>query len=179
MHPFNKLLAKKRAEGMKPMSPVERAAKMKVVQNMGKEMSGQMAEPLHNLKKVSVASDSPEGLKLGLDKAKSIVGGQDEDEQNLAHGGLVEDHAPGMEEDASNPDDGDIDELEEETGDDLDHDNEDAESPEHISKVMEGHAEQHASDLEHLTPEEIDKKIHELTMMKQSFHSKHGGGFPR
>lgn len=163
-------------EGGNKMSPVEKKAKMNAVHGMRKTASDMMAEPLHGLKKVSVASDSPEGLKMGLDKAKDVVDDQGEDghEMMMAAGGLVEDKAPGMGEEHSNPNDFDEEELEEETGDDLEHDNELGEPAGHVAKVMEGHAEQHASDLSHLTPEEIDKKIHELSMMKALHKAKHG-----
>jgi hypothetical protein len=185
MHPFNKLIAKKKAEGMKPMSPVEKQAKMGVIQDMRKMASDSMASPLHDLKKVSVASNSPQGLAMGLDKAKQIVShNPEDDEQGLAHGGEVENHAPGMDENDPDHDSGDLhhasmEGLEEETGDDLDHDNESGEDVDHIAKMDESHAEAHASDLEQLSPEDIDKRMQELHMMKAAYHKKHGGGFPR
>lgn len=176
MHPFNKLLAKKKAEGMKPMSPVERQAKMGVIQDMRKMASDEMSQPLHDLKKVSVSAESPEALKMGLDKAKQIVGHGDDEaaegEQSFADGGEVHPEESDLHHT-------DMEDLEEETGDDLDHDNENAESPEHIARMDESHAEGHASDLEQLTPEDIDKRMQELHMMKAAYHAKHGGGFPR
>ncbi len=167
MHPFNKLMQKKKMEG-KEMSPVERQAKMNVVHEMRKMASDEMSEPLKNMKKVSVASNSPEGLKEGLDKAKQVVSGQ-----GMAHGGLAESHAPGMEEDASNPGGPDMESLEEETGDDLDHDNEEGESLEHAQAVLGGHDEGHDSPM---SPDEIDARIMELMKLKEHMKS---GGMPR
>ena len=69
---FEKMLEKKKKEG-KEMNPMERDAKMGVLGDIRDEMANHMSERLNGLKKVSVASDSEEGLKSGLDKAKEIV----------------------------------------------------------------------------------------------------------
>lgn len=184
MHPFNKLMEKKMKEGAhKKMSPVERQAKMNVVHDMRKMASDSMAEPLHGLKKVTVASDSPEGLQAGLQKAQQVAGHEpdmgDDDTQMLAEGGEVD--VPGEHhktEDMGGPGDlhhASMEGLEEETGDDLDHDDEMDEPVDHVAKMDMSHAEQHNSDLsEHMTPDEIDKQIAELTKMKEMFKAKHG-----
>lgn len=61
----------------KQLSDAEIEAKMEVLQNIMDEMDcmmkGDMAEK-KGLRKVTVASDSPQGLKAGLEKAKDIVG---------------------------------------------------------------------------------------------------------
>lgn len=57
----------KKKEGM---SDVEKEAKMNVVRSLRDQASEMMGD---KLKKVSVMSDSPEGLKQGLAKAQEIV----------------------------------------------------------------------------------------------------------
>ena len=151
MHPFNKLMQKKKMEG-KMMSPIEQKAKMNVVKEMRKMASDEMSEPL-KLKKISVASNDKDGLKVGLDKAKQIIEGKE-----LAHGGMAEE-APEMEE------------LEEDMGADLDHDNEEGEPMEHQEAVL---GEEPGS--EDMSPEEIDERIMELMKMKEQMKS---GGMPR
>lgn len=69
---FLKLLEKKRGES-KSMRPLEKDAKMRAVHQMRKMASDEMVEPLKGLKKVTVASDSSEGLKTGLDKAEDLI----------------------------------------------------------------------------------------------------------
>lgn len=62
---------------MKKLSPLEQEAKLKVLQECMDDMDGMMGENLDKKKKmkVSVLSDSPKGLKAGLEKAKEVVGG--------------------------------------------------------------------------------------------------------
>jgi hypothetical protein len=69
MDKFDKLLMKKKKEG-REMSPEEKQAKMGVLQDLKSQMSKHMAD---GIKKVTVASDSPEGLKKGLEKAEDMV----------------------------------------------------------------------------------------------------------
>lgn len=67
-----RLIEKKKKDG-KELSEVEGKAKETVLSDL-KDMAGKaMSDKLNGLKKVSVASDSEEGLKKGLDKAKDIV----------------------------------------------------------------------------------------------------------
>jgi hypothetical protein len=75
MKDFTDLLKKKAAEQSKePTSPAHMHAKASAIKNlMGslKEvMGGEIGE---GLKKVTVASNSPEGLKKGLELAKKVV----------------------------------------------------------------------------------------------------------
>lgn len=65
---FGKMLGKKR-----DLSNTEHKARMDVVRHLRDDASGDIAGRLDGLKKVSVTSDSQEGLKKGLDKAKEIV----------------------------------------------------------------------------------------------------------
>lgn len=130
MEKFSKLLEQK-AKSQKPMSGPEKDAKLKAVHKMRKMAADEMASPLKSLKKVTVASDKPEGLAAGLDKAKEMVGGHDD---------------PAMAK------------LEEETGEDLDNDNEMGEDSAHAEKVL-GHDEKEPEDM---SPEELKHKIEEL-----------------
>lgn len=57
----------------KDMSKSEKSAKMDVLKGLSKEMGDLMGEKLKGLKKVTVASDSQEGLKHGLEKAEEIL----------------------------------------------------------------------------------------------------------
>lgn len=71
---FAELLKKKAAEG-KFLSEDEKAAKLGVV----KEIDDMMGEVMgDNLKKVTVAADSKEGLEAGLEKAKEVIEKKDE-----------------------------------------------------------------------------------------------------
>lgn len=77
MAKLDKLMEKKH-DG-KEIDPVHKAAKMSMLKALRDEMSGMMKDDLHGhaMKKVSVASDSPEGLAHGLDKAKEMIGAAD------------------------------------------------------------------------------------------------------
>lgn len=68
---------KKNEEDMK-MSPMEQQAKMSVLDGMKGESDKDLLGKLQGLKKVSVASNDPEGLKLGLEKAQELVSGESE-----------------------------------------------------------------------------------------------------
>lgn len=67
------------------LSPVEKKAKMDILGKLSDEMGGLLGDKLRGLKKVTVASDSPDGLASGLDKAKEMLA-QHGDEENSAHG---------------------------------------------------------------------------------------------
>lgn len=77
MAKLDKLMEKK--DG-KEMSPMYKDAKMSMLKALRDEMSGMMKDDLqgHGMKKVEVASNSPEGLAHGLDKAKELLGAADE-----------------------------------------------------------------------------------------------------
>lgn len=76
---FQKMLAKKR-----DLSSVEKSAKHDVLKDLRSAASEALGERLDGIKKVSVSSNSPEGLKQGLDKAGQIVTKSQEE-------GLIED----------------------------------------------------------------------------------------
>jgi hypothetical protein len=71
---FDKLMEKKKKD--KPMSDVAKDAKTSVLKDLQSMAAGAMKDGLKGgLKKVSVMSDSPEGLKKGLEKAEDMVEG--------------------------------------------------------------------------------------------------------
>ena len=81
---FHKMLAKKR-----DLSPVEKHAKHSVLHDLKGMASEALGDKLDGLKKVSVMSNSPEGLQHGLHKAGQIVSGSQE------HGLLDDAENPG------------------------------------------------------------------------------------
>ena len=76
---FVDLLKKKAAEQSKnPVDSKMLEAKKNVVQQIMEMLHGDMADKMKGLKKVTVASDSPEGITEGLDKAKDMLSGNEE-----------------------------------------------------------------------------------------------------
>lgn len=73
MDNFKKLLDKKKSEGKGMMSPNHMKAKAHVLGGLMNELNKMGAEDLGGLKKVTVASNSPEGLEHGLHKASEMV----------------------------------------------------------------------------------------------------------
>jgi len=65
----------------KKLSPIEQKSSKTVLDALRKETSGMMKGKMDGLKKVSVASNTPEGLKKGLDLAKKIAGKSEEDSE--------------------------------------------------------------------------------------------------
>lgn len=62
----------------KKLSPMEMKASKKVLDELRGEAKSMMNEKMGKLKKVTVASDSKEGLKKGLEKAEEILEGDEE-----------------------------------------------------------------------------------------------------
>ena len=82
MDRLEQLIAKKKQAG-KSLGKPHVKAKSSVLQELMDDMVGLGASKLDGLKKVTVASDSPEGLKKGLEKAEEVVeqkleGGEEE-----------------------------------------------------------------------------------------------------
>lgn len=75
MHRMAKMLEKKR-----DLSPNEKHAKLGVLKELHDMASADMGDKLDGLKKVSVMSDSPEGLQHGLEQAKHILSNPEQDE---------------------------------------------------------------------------------------------------
>lgn len=67
----------------KSMSPAEKKAKLSALKEAHGMASDMMKKGLDGAKKVSVMSDSPEGLKKGLDMAEKIVGEQEDEDSEL------------------------------------------------------------------------------------------------
>jgi hypothetical protein len=82
MKEFTDLLKKKAEEqAHSPVDSSKMEAKAAAIKNLMEEMKSLMGSDLKDgLKKVTVASDSAEGLKEGLDKAKEIASGNISDE---------------------------------------------------------------------------------------------------
>lgn len=74
-----KMMAKKKESG--DMSEPEKKAKMSVLEELQKMATEAMAGRLHGMKKVQVAGSSDEALEEGLDKAKELIGGEEEAEE--------------------------------------------------------------------------------------------------
>jgi len=77
MDKMKEMMAKKKG---KEMSDAEKKAKLGVLGHMKKMAEDAMTDNLHGMKKVSVASDSKEGLEEGLEKAKEIISSKEQDE---------------------------------------------------------------------------------------------------
>jgi hypothetical protein len=71
-HDMYKMLAKGKKRGQN-MGEHEKGAMMGVLKDIHKMASDDMGHDIHGLKKVSVASDTTNGLKAGLDQAKGMV----------------------------------------------------------------------------------------------------------
>jgi hypothetical protein len=80
----------KKMKGDEEMSPMEKEAKMGVLSGMKKEAGNEMLDKLNGMKKVSVASDSEEGLKAGLDKAKQLMDQQEQSDMEMPEFSLEE-----------------------------------------------------------------------------------------
>lgn len=142
MKKFHEMLAKKR-----DMKPSEKHAKMGVLKDLKDSLADSMGDKLDGMKKVSVMSNSPEGLDAGLDKAKMLSHqmppDMDQDESAMSEGGISMNTDPNESEhvtyDGTPHDDGFMAPNENEaysTGMSMDNDNEskqDPDEPEHVS----------------------------------------------
>ena len=143
-----KLMAKKKG---RPMDELEKEAKMSVIKDLGAAASEAMRGKLDGLKKVTVASDSPEGLTHGLKKAEEIV-------QGMPGMKDAAEHDEEMMEDAEDGEGRDGDELA--GGVESDEDAEDM--------AEEGHDGEH----EDMSEEELDAKLAELMDKKKKLEAK-------
>jgi hypothetical protein len=132
-----------------PMDPMHKEAKMQVIKHLHDFLADQMKDKLHGLKKVTVASDSKEGLASGLDKAQEMLVG----------------HAP-VEHDLAEPKDEEAEQLEQPEHDLKDYDGEDSEHEAEESPEEEAHespaeelAEPHVkADFDHEDKQKAKKK---------------------
>ena len=175
-----KMFGKKR-----DLSDVEKNAKMDVVKDMRDHAAKAMHGKLDGLKKVSVMSNSSEGLKAGLDKAKGILGGHEEQDllndaegpysdAEHAHDEHMGEHGPnmaGQEQDSDEQEafaDGgevgklsDMEEGLEPSPDEGEEEAVDSESPAEHEEEMEESPE------EEMSEQEIDAKLEKLMRAKE------------
>jgi len=155
---MNALLEKKKKEG-KSMPEHEKNAKLGVMEDLHKMASNAMGGKLSGLKKVTVASDSPEGLSHGLDKAKEIMG-----DNEMQHG--LEDAESGSS-----------------RGDSIFSGGEDPDGDTSQDELAEAPMHQHAEDAagdhpnhpekyDHMSEEELDAELAKLAAAKHK--RKHG-----
>lgn len=76
------------------MHPHEKMAKMAVLQHLKKTAEDAMKEHMGGMKKVSVMSNSPEGLEEGLEHAKGMVGSLNPEEEGTHKGETEETPSP-------------------------------------------------------------------------------------
>jgi len=86
MDKMEKLLMKKKDKKGSMMGDTEREAKMSVLKHVGDMASDMMKGRLDGMKKVTVASDSADGLKEGLAKAKDMMAAREEGMEEEASG---------------------------------------------------------------------------------------------
>jgi hypothetical protein len=106
---LKKIIDKKKKEG-KTLSPVHKEARSSVLEDLMDHLSDMGMDKVKGLKKVTVASDSKEGLAKGLDKATEMVGKSPmeamEDEDVSDHGANeVEEHEEESEDESESEDD--------------------------------------------------------------------------
>lgn len=68
------------------MSDAEKKAKMTALSEAHGMATDMLKDKVKGLKKVTVASDSKEGLKKGLKKAEDILGEQDSEDEEMEEG---------------------------------------------------------------------------------------------
>lgn len=85
MNKFHEMMAKKR-----DMKPSEKHAKLGVLKDLKDSLSDSLTDKMASspMKKVSVMSNSPEGMAAGLNKAKQMTG-QSPDDAMMSEGGLA------------------------------------------------------------------------------------------
>lgn len=80
---------REKKKDMSKMHPLERKAKMDVVEHLQKMAQDAMGDKVKGMRKVTVASDTPHGLQEGLHKAQDLMG---EEDDSYAEGGMTESH---------------------------------------------------------------------------------------
>jgi hypothetical protein len=79
MEKFKEMLLKKKAQQKGKVDPSKLEAKANIMRSLSDELGKDISEDLKGLKKVTVASDSEEGLKEGLEKAEDVLEGKEEE----------------------------------------------------------------------------------------------------
>lgn len=145
-------MMKKLMKKGKSLSPVEKTAKMSVLNQLKQDMNDSMKDKLHGMKKsVTVSSDNDEDLTHGLDTAKELLS------KHTGH----DEH------------DKDVESAEESLGEDLDHDDEAGESEEHKDMVFrnkpnEGNPTHRSMDM---SPEAVEKHASKLNEEHNSYYA--------
>jgi hypothetical protein len=163
MDKMKKMLEKKKGH---KLSDVERDAKMSVVNNMKDMASSMMGDHIKGLKKVTVASDSKEGLQSGLDKAKDLMDQYSEDGHSS-----MDDNENAMEQKPEHEvhDSGDGETGKEDSPEDMDERQEESmESPEEEKAEEDSGEEDH----EDMDDEELNKKLEHLMNIKKKKEAK-------
>lgn len=92
---MDKLMSKKKDS---KMNPEYKGAKMSALQELKKAMAEMMSDDVKGLKKVTVASDSKQGLEEGLEKAKEAFSKMpSEDEESAEHEAMESSEEEGAE----------------------------------------------------------------------------------
>ena len=148
-----KMMAKKK--DAKPMSDMEKKAKLDSVNELRQAAQEAMGGKLDGLKTVKVASDSTEGLKRGLDTAREVMSGPEHDD-------MVEQ----AESDKGVPFNKEHDELSGHMNED---ESSEEESPEHEASES---SEEEASEHPEMSHEELDAELERLMALKNKMGSK-------
>ena len=80
MDDFIKMLQKKKQEQKGPMDSNKMKAKASVAKELSDMLGEDITEDIKGMNKVTVASDSEEGLKKGLEKAEDVVSSKMKDQ---------------------------------------------------------------------------------------------------
>lgn len=143
MEKFKQMMMDKMKDKKSGMGDTEKEAKMSVLEHVRGMAQDMMKDRLNGgMKKVEVASDSKDGLKEGLDKAKALMEGSKE------------------EEDSETPEQ----EASEEGSED--------ETADHGDPSPEASEDEDSGDMDHMSEEELDAKLAELMAMKKSMASR-------
>lgn len=158
---LHKMMAKKR-----DLLPHEKKAKMDVVHDLRGVASDMLGDRMEGLKKVSVMSDSPEGLEAGLHKAHEIVSGSEEHQMQKDAEAPYSDYKHAIEEhqdekggnDMGYSEGGEVDE----SGDSDASDPEDEESEDESEDQDEFHG---------LDMDQVNEKLQKLMALKKQMES--------
>jgi hypothetical protein len=142
MNMHEKLMKKLKQKGEDgKLSEVEKHAKMNVVNALRDQASSMMGDHLKGLQKVTVASDKPEGLDLGLQKAREMLAEKYPHESN---GEVSPEYHYSGEEDEGTPEE------------------EASESPEEEAMEEHGEHEESPEEESHESPEEEKREDEEM-----------------
>lgn len=97
MEEFLKLLSKKAQEQGGPKMNRHMEAKAAMAKELSDVLSGDLADGIKGMKKITVASDSEEGLEEGLEKAKEVLEAQEDESEDSEE---MEDESEEMEDES-------------------------------------------------------------------------------